>query len=299
MNMKDFVIFGDSTCDLSIDLRQQYNLEYIPMCYMIDEDTFPASLDWEHHSVKEFFDIIRDGKRIFTTQIPKELCAQKFTEAIESGKDVVYISCSSALSKSIDVARVVAQELKGTYPDAGIYCVDSLNSSMAQGAMLITASQMRAEGKSAEETAKHIEQTRLCYNLVGYCNTLAYLARSGRVKASKAFFGNLFGVKPIIISDVNGYQTAFKKVKGREKSLREIVAMLADSIVEPEEQTLYFAHADCEEEEVESIVAMLREAIPARRIVVGYIGPIIGASIGPDAVAIFGFGKPVTVNQGE
>ena len=32
---------------------------------------------------------------------------------------------------------------------------------------------------------------------------------------------------------------------------------------------------------------------------VGYIGPIIGASIGPDAVAIFGFGKPVTFNQGE
>ena len=62
---------------------------------------------------------------------------------------------------------------------------------------------------------------------------------------------------------------------------------------------MVFTFTACEEEEVESIVAMLRETIPARRIVVGYIGPIIGASIGPDAVAIFGFGKPVTFNQGE
>ena len=97
--MKDFVIFGDSTCDLPIDLRQQYNLEYIPMCYIIDEDTFPASLDWEHHSVKEFYDIIRGGKRIFTAQIPKELCVRKFTEAIEAGKGDIAADLEAALAQ--------------------------------------------------------------------------------------------------------------------------------------------------------------------------------------------------------
>jgi DegV family protein with EDD domain len=297
MNMKDFVIFGDSTCDLSIDLRQQYNLEYIPMCYMIDEDTFPASLDWEHHSVKEFFDIIRDGKRIFTTQIPKELCAQKFTEAIESGKDVVYISCSSALSKSIDVARVVAQELKGTYPDAGIYCVDSLNSSMAQGAMLITASQLRAEGKSAEETAKHIEQTRLCYNLVGYCNTLAYLARSGRVKASKAFFGNLFGVKPIIISDRKGQNYGFKKAKGVPAARSTVADTLID-IADGNYDTLYIAHTDSLAE-AEALRDEILSRAPFKNVIFGNIGPIVGASVGPGMVASFCYGKEVMIEGNE
>ena len=58
--------------------------------------------------------------------------------------------------------------------------------------------------------------------------------------------------------------------------------------------TIYFCHADCSPEEVEMVKNMLEEQIHPERIALGYIGPIIGASIGPDAVAIFGFGKEIT-----
>lgn len=295
--MKDFVIFGDSTCDLPVELLRQHNLEYIPMCYIIDEDTFPATLDWASHGTKEFYDILRGGKRIFTTQIPKELCAQKFTEAIEAGKDVVYISCSSALSKSIDVARVVAQELKEAYPDADIYCVDSLNSSMAQGAMMITASQMRAEGKSAGETAAHIEQTRLCYNMVGYCSTLAYLARAGRVKASKAFFGNLFGVKPIIISDRKGQNYGAKKAKGIPAARSTVADTLID-MADGNYDTLYIAHTDSLAE-AEALRDEILSRAPFKNVIFGSIGPIVGASVGPGTVAAFCYGKEVMIEGNE
>ena len=295
--MKDFVIFGDSTCDLPKDLREQYHLDYIPMCYIIDDVTYTASLEWENHSVKEFYDIIRGGKRIFTTQIPKELCAEKFTEAIEAGKDVLYISCSSALSKSIDVACVVAQELKQKYPDAGIYCVDSLNSSMAQGAMMITASQMRADGKSAEETAKQIEQTRLCYNMVGYCNTLAYLARAGRVKASKAFFGNLFGVKPIIISDRKGQNYGVKKAKGVPAARNAVADMLVD-MADGKYDTLYIAHTDSLVE-AEALRDEILNRASFKNVIFGNIGPIVGASVGPGMVASFCYGKEVMIEGNE
>ena len=295
--MKDFVIFGDSTCDLPKDLREQYHLDYIPMCYIIDDVTYTASLEWENHSVKEFYDIIRGGKRIFTTQIPKELCAEKFAEAIEAGKDVLYISCSSALSKSIDVACVVAQELKQKYPDAGIYCVDSLNSSMAQGAMMITASQMRADGKSADETAKQIEQTRLCYNMVGYCNTLAYLARAGRVKASKAFFGNLFGVKPIIISDRKGQNYGAKKAKGVLAARNAVADMLVD-MADGKYDTLYIAHTDSLVE-AEALRDEILNRASFKNVIFGNIGPIVGASVGPGMVASFCYGKEVMIEGNE
>ena len=39
---------------------------------------------------------------------------------------------------------------------------------------------------------------------------------------------------------------------------------------------------------------MLKAEIPVKDVHVGLIGPIIGASIGPDAVAIFAFGEEVT-----
>jgi DegV family protein with EDD domain len=242
---------------------------------------------------------MRQGKRITTAQVSVEEFLRIFEEYLSRGMDIVYIACSSKQSGSVNTGSVVARRVLEKYPEGKIHCIDSLNASMGEGMLAVEAAKLAEAGLGADEIADRITAIRKTVNQYVTVHSLDALRRAGRVKGPAAFFGNLMGVKPIIISDVNGYQTAFKKVKGREKSLREIVAMLADSIVEPEEQTLYFAHADCEEEEVESIVAMLREAIPARRIVVGYIGPIIGASIGPDAVAIFGFGKPVTFNQGE
>ena len=45
---------------------------------------------------------------------------------------------------------------------------------------------------------------------------------------------------------------------------------------------------------VESIVDLVKKEIPCKEIFVGYIGPIIGASVGPDAFVINGFGDEVT-----
>ena len=78
-----------------------------------------------------------------------------------------------------------------------------------------------------------------------------------------------------------------------------MIAMLKDELIEPEEQVLYLAHSDCSKEEVETFKAMVREAIPCKDIYTGYIGPIIGASIGPDAVALFGYGKEITYRIAE
>ena len=102
------------------------------------------------------------------------------------------------------------------------------------------------------------------------------------------------GVKPIIIADKNGNQAAFKKAKGRQNSLKEIVNLLKESIIKPEEQTIYIGHADCSEEEVKNFVDLVKKEIPCKEIFVGYIGPIIGASVGPDAFVINGFGDEVT-----
>ena len=66
--MKKFMIVSDSCCDLDANLRKQYDVEYIPMHISYDDVTLPVSLDWEKLSSKEFYDILRSGKRVFTSQ---------------------------------------------------------------------------------------------------------------------------------------------------------------------------------------------------------------------------------------
>lgn len=75
--------------------------------------------------------------------------------------------------------------------------------------------------------------------------------------------------------------------------------MLKASIIEPEDQVIYFTHADCSKDEVDSLVELIKREIPCKGVEVGLIGPIIGASIGPDAVGIWGIGQEVTFKNGD
>ena len=295
--MKDFIILADSTCDLDKAMREKYGIDYVAMNYVIDDTEYVASLDWESHSVKDFYDLMRSGKRVFTTQVPKNVYYDKFKSVVEDGKDIVYISCSSALSGSINVAKLVAEELKREYPDAGIYCVDSLISSLGQGYLLIEASKKRAEGISAADTAKHIEDIKLCVNQCGTVASLEYLRRAGRVKASKAFFGNLFGVKPIIISDRKGQNYAYKKAKGTANARVAIAEHLVESANGVYED-LYISHADCLEE-AELLKEEILKLAEFKNIHIGVIGPIVGASVGPGTVIGFCFGTEVTIEGNE
>ncbi len=294
--MKDFVIISDSTCDLDRETRQAYGIEYVAMNYTVDDIEHVATLDWENISSRDFYDIMRSGKRVFTTQVPKTVYAQAFRSVLESGKDLLYIACSSALSSSINTARVVAKELQKEYPEAGIWCVDSLISSLGQGCLLIEASRKRAQGWSAEETARYIESIRLQVNQCGTVASMEYLRRAGRVKASKAFFGNLFGIKPLIISDRKGQNYAYKKVKGISAARAAIAEHLHDA-ADGNFETLYISHADCLEDAQQLRDAILAVA-PFQKVQIGVIGPIVGASVGPGTVIAFCMGKEVTI-EGE
>ena len=160
--------------------------------------------------------------------------------------------------------------------------------------LAIEAAKMAADGKTAEEIFSYIMSIRKNVQEFATVHTLEHLKKAGRVSASSAFFGNLMGVKPILVADANGAQAAYKKVKGRETSLREIVALLKENITDAENQTVYIAHADCRTEEVDALVELVRSEIPCKDISIGYIGPIVGASVGPDAIGVWGFGKQVT-----
>ncbi len=291
--MGKYVILTDSCSDLGKDMREKYGIEYVQMNITYDGKELPASLDWELYSPKELYDLMRNGTQVKTTQVPASTFAEVFERHMKEGVDVVYIACASALSGSVNTALVVAKELEEKYPNK-IYCIDSCNSCLGEGRMAIDAAVMRNGGKTAEEVAAYIEENKLKYHQCCTVADLNYLKRAGRVKASTAFFGNLFGIKPIIISARSGENLAVKKTKGRKNSLDEIIAMTKENIINPEEQIIAVAHADCEKD-AQYLKERIEAEIKPKEVYVNYVGPIIGASAGPDTVAIYFKGKTVEV----
>ena len=290
--MSTIKIFTDTNSDLGRDLREKYNIEYLKMCNAIDGKIVPADLDWPTFSPKEFYDLLREGKaRVSTTQVPAQDYRNAFASCIEAGETVLYVGCSSMMSGSINTAAVVARDLKEQYPEAKIYCVDSKNCCLGEGMLAILAAEMRDEGKSAEEIVAALEEKRHLVNQFVTVGSLDRLKKTGRVKGSAAFFGNLLGVKPIIISDYNGQNAPICKVKGRAASLAKLVELMREAVISPETQTVYIQHADCEQDAL-----AVKEQIMTLGFKDAYIttiNPVVGACIGPDAIGIWAYGKKV------
>ena len=291
---RKFNIIVDSTADLGKDLRDKYDIDYVPMNYVLDEVEYKASLDWEDHSAKEFYDLMRGGKIMKTTQVPGPVYEAKYQECFDKGEDVLYISCSSALSGSINMAKMIAEEFLEDHPDMKIICIDPLISSLGQGYLAVKAAELRSEGKTIEEVAKYIEDNRLKVHQIGVVADLKFLKQSGRVTATSAFFGNLFDVKPILISDTKGQNLAVKKVKGYKNALIETALDVKNEVKDPSSQTLYISHADCAED-AEFWKNEIMKSSPFKDCYISQIGPIVGASVGPGTMICYYLGDEVTL----
>lgn len=298
--MNKFAIIGDSTCDLTTETRKARNIDYARMLVSWEKDgkviEHHADLDWQEYSVKEYYDVLRDGYRIITTQITEQEYDEVFERHFKAGEDILYIACSSGLSASIHLAeRLYKDKYSKKYPNQRMVIVDTLLSAMGQGLMLLYAADERDKGSSMDDIAKFLNENKLKYNQVATVETLDYLKRAGRVKASAAFFGNIFGVKPMLISDAAGINYAVEKVKGRRNSLIRLAEMIRDQVIDAEHQTIYVEHGDAKQEDVDLVVAKIKEYCNFKEIKVQYLGPIIGASCGPGTFGIYFFGKEVTV----
>lgn len=289
--MRPVKILTDSCCDLSSEIREKYGIDYVKMNICIEGEEIPASLDWENHTPSELYDGMREGKRITTTQVSVTTFTEKLEELISDGFDVVYIGCSGALSGSVNTAKTLFASFAEAHPEANLFAVDSCRASLGEGLIAVKAAELGKEGKSAAEIAEYIENNKLRVYQYGTVNTLDYLKRAGRVKASAAFFGNLFGVKPILSADENGNNVAIKKVKGRFASIDESVNLLGVAMKDSTDNRVFLGHADCSDEDINYLVAKVKEVIGTDNIYVNFVGPIIGASVGPGTIVMYGWGN--------
>ena len=296
--MRDFVIITDTSCDLSATYRDKYGIRLISVPYFIDGVEYASDLDWKVISAKDFYNCLRDGKKMRTNMINAAKYKAAFKAILDEGYDVLSISCSSNISSGVKESYVARDELKAEYPDAKIICVDALRGCQALGILVMTAGELRDQGKSIEEVAEWVEKNKLTANMVGTVQTLTYLKNAGRVSASSAFFGGIFNVKPIVIGDAQGRNFALEKVMGRKGSMRRIVEIVKETYLDVPHQKIFVSHGDCLEE-AEELKQMLLDALGDVEINIDYVGPIVGSACGPGMLCAHYFGKEVTVNKEE
>jgi len=293
--MNKFKVITDTTSDLPEDIRKKYNIDYMMMSFNDGKTQYDADIDFKELSAKDFYDKMRNGVTFKTSQVQMTEIGHKLNKYLSEGLDVLYVACSSQLTGSCNFVRVNAPDLLDRYPDRRIICFDTLRSTGGEGLLAIKASLLADQGLSVEEAYKILNEEKLNYNCICTVDSLEWLKKAGRIKSTRAFFGNLLSVKPIIVADANGNNFAYKKVKGRKNSLEFILEEIKNRIINPEERIVFLEHAD-DIESLNYIKEKIEKEIKPKEIIVTNIGPIIGATVGPNSIIVSFYGQKVTLN---
>ncbi len=282
-----FEIVTDSSCNLPDKLIDEYGLHILPLTFMSDGEQFKSYVKGEKSDLKRFFDMMRDGK-VFTTSLPNQ---EESLELIESllaaGKDVLYIGFSSGLSGTYQAIANLMNILKEKYPERKVFHTDTLAAAMGQGLIVHKAAKMAQAGATIEETWQWVEDNKL--NLAHWftVDDLIYLFRGGRVSRTSAWAGSLLKIKPVLHVDDEGHLIPMDKVRGRKKSIIDMVDHMEASALKPvEDQEIFISHGDCEDD-VEFLKSEITKRLGCTNFTVNILDPVIGAHAGPGTLALF------------
>lgn len=285
--MKNFQIFSDSSCDLPIELIEQYNIRVIPYYVTFDKETYYK--EHEEISNEEFYKKLA-AKVYPKTSLPSvQDYMNVFQESIEAGQDVLCFCLSSKFSGSYQSAVNAKSILEEDYPDAKIVVVDSIQATAGEGLIVLQAARMKEAGFGMDELVKKIESIKSTARIMFTVDSLEYLQKGGRIGKVTSLAGTMLNLKPMIVLK-EAELMPYSNVRGRKKALEKTLAMVEEYFEENNESydDYDFCMANATTMEETMMVQEKVEELIGRKLdyPIFQIGVTIGTYTGPGALGI-------------
>lgn len=291
--MTNYDIFTDSSCDLPKEMVEKFGLKVIQLEVIIDNKEPLLNQDVD---IADFYNQLANGATAKTAAATPGYFDEKMRESLDAGRDILYIGFSSGLSVTYNNGAMIMEELKAEYPDRKLYAIDSLCAALGQGLLVNYAAQLKEKGATIEELRDEILRVKDKIHHQVTVNDLMFLKRGGRLDAASAILGTMIKIKPIIVVDEEGHLVSVDKVRGRKNALKELVLRMKENEDVANMNDVYICHSDCITD-AERLRDMVKEEFPQVDIMIGDIGPVIGAHTGPGTIALFYLGKTTKGTQ--
>jgi DegV family protein with EDD domain len=269
-------VVADSACDLPDELLAELGIGVVPLHVRFGSEEL---VDRVELSTKDFWARCATDPNLPETAAPSPgAFAEAFRAMADEGAEgVVCVTLSSKVSASIEAARQAARELAGSFP---VRVVDSLTVTMAEGLIVLEAARAAAAGGSLEEVASATEAAVPRTKLYGTINTLENLRRGGRIGGAQALLGSLLSIKPVI-----EVRDGAVEQESRQRTRSRSIRYLADkaSAAGPVQR---LAAMGGDAPDLDELVGMLKGLPSEEGLLVGEIGPVVGAHCGPGALGV-------------
>lgn len=269
-------IVTDSACDLPEDLATSLGVVIVPLTIRINGVEYVDRADL---TPAEFWKLCAASPTLPETAAP---APGQFEQAYRNLHDdgatgIVVINLSGALSATMQSAELAARSVAADGITVDV--VDSHSVTLGLGVIVVACARLAASGASQAEVVALANRLAATTKVWGALDTLDNLKKGGRIGGAKALLASALAIKPIIeVRDGKVEQGG--KQRTRSKALAFLVERLRDA---GGVDNLSILHADCDD--VEAFAAMLRQHYDGE-IVIGDIGPVVGAHAGRGTIGI-------------
>ena len=274
-------IIADSTCDLSKELVERYNISILPLHILLGEKEFE---DGVSISQKEIFDWSDKNRTTPKTSAPSiEHAISMFKSELEKVDELVVFTISEEMSTTANVCRMAAEELEA---EDRIHVINSKNLSTGIGLSVIEAAIMAKEGKTGEEIVSAIDDILPRVRASFVVDTLEYLYRGGRCSGLSAMIGTAIKLHPrIVVKD--GKMSSDKKYRGKMLSVSLSYAKdLENDLKNAKKDRVFITHTSNDRETVESVRAYLESLNYFDEILETTAGGVVSSHCGPGTLGV-------------
>ena len=186
--MSNYQIFTDSSCDLTKEMIEKYNLQVMQLEVIIDDK--PPVLNRDVN-IEEFYEQLKNGANAKTSAVTLGFFEENMRVALEAGDDILYLGFSSGLSTTYNNGAMMMKELREEFPERKLYDVDTLCASVGQGLLVYYAATLKESGATIEEVKNMIEAVMANIHHQVTVDDLFFLQRGGRLNAATAIVGSV------------------------------------------------------------------------------------------------------------
>lgn len=274
-------IVADSTCDLSKDLIEKYEINILPLHILLGEKEYEDGVDICPDEIYRWSD---ENKTTPKTSAPSiERAMEVIKPLTDQGLEVICFSISGQMSTSGNVMKLAAEELEVTDQ---VSVIDSANLSTGIGLLVVEAAIMAKNKASKEEIVERMEALKPFVRASFVVDTLTYLYRGGRCSGLAALAGGALKLHPKI-SVINGKMEPGTKYRGSvNKVVLHYVEDLDEEIANAKKDRVFITHSGCDEEVIAAVKKHLEELSIFEEILITRAGGVISSHCGPGTLGV-------------
>lgn len=215
----NIALVSDSTCDLSQDLIDFYQINIVPLNLNFGDNHY---LDKITIQPEQFYDLLETSQQApKTSQINERTFTNLYSHLASHYDAIISIHLTSQFSGTYENSVKAGQRIQNEFKKP-VHVIDSKNLSGALGLLVLKTAQSIEAGNAAETIVKELKEDISKAKIFVSVKDLKYMIKGGRVSKPAGFIANVLGINPIISMDEEGKSVLFGKTFSQKGSLHKI-----------------------------------------------------------------------------